>query len=42
MKNKIALIFISFIMLQACGSRGMMFAETSMDNINVALVVVNS
>jgi len=42
MKIKIALIFVSFIMLQACGSKGMMFAGTSLDNVNDAIVVVDS
>lgn len=42
MKIKIALIFVSFIMLQACGSRGMMFTEASMDKVNIAPVVVES
>jgi len=42
MKIKIALIFVSFIMLQACGSRGMMFTEASMDNVNISPVVVDS
>lgn len=41
MKTKIALIFVSFIMLQACGSKGkMMHSEASVDNIEVAMVVI--
>jgi len=42
MKIKIALIFASFIMLQACGSKGMMFTEASVDNIDVSFVAVRS
>lgn len=42
MKTKITLIFFSFIMLQACGSKGkMMHSEASVDNIEVAMVVIN-
>ena len=43
MKIKIALLFVSFIMLQACGSKGkMMYSEaTSIDNIEVAMVAIN-
>lgn len=42
MKTKIALIFFSFIMLQACGSKGkMMYSETSAEQIEVAMVVIN-
>lgn len=41
MKTKITLIFVSFIMLQACGSKGkMMHSEVAAENIEVAMVVV--
>lgn len=42
MKIKIALIFASLIMLQACGSKGMMFAETSADKVDASLVAISS
>lgn len=42
MKIKIALIFASLIMLQACGSKGrMMHSEASVDKIEVAMIAIN-
>ena len=42
MKTKLALVFFSFIMLQACGSKGkMMYSEVSADQVDVAMVVMN-
>lgn len=42
MKIKIALIFVSLIMLQACGSKGrMMHSEASVDKIKVIMIAIN-
>lgn len=42
MKINIALIFAALIMLQACGSKsGMMFSESSVNNVELASVVIN-
>ena len=42
MNIKIALIFVSLIMIQACGSKGrMMHSEVSVDKTEVALVAIN-
>ncbi len=43
MKIKIALIFASLIILQACGSKGrMMHSEISVDKIEVAMIAINN
>lgn len=42
MKIKIALIFASLMVLQACGSKGrMMYSEVSVDKVDVAMVAIN-
>ena len=42
MKIKLALIFASLFMLQACGSKGMMYSENSIDKTDVAVIVMRS
>ena len=43
MKIKIALIFVSLIMIQACGSKGrMMHSESSVDKVEVASVFLRN
>lgn len=42
MKIKLVLILASLFMLQACGSKGMMYSEISIDKIEGAVTVMRS